>query len=186
MQAIERKQELIQIAFQQFLSRGYDKTSIRSIVQDAGGEIGMFYHYFQSKDDIYREVLQQYHDQYIAKFLEKLELLKTKNIHELFDEMLDELERVIVNYQNMNESFKEEKCRKELHEKSLEAIEPILKEVLVYYQNEGVIQGPIENMDYLVSFLLYGVSAVLHTNKDTSYSDKKQAIRTLIDKLLGV
>ena len=37
-----RRQELLQIATRQFISQGYDKTSIRSIVGEVGGEIGMF------------------------------------------------------------------------------------------------------------------------------------------------
>ena len=47
-----RKQELINIAMRQFIMQGYDKTSIRSIVGEAEGEIGMFYHHFASKEEI--------------------------------------------------------------------------------------------------------------------------------------
>jgi AcrR family transcriptional regulator len=35
-----RKQELLEIAFRQFLQQGYEKHSIRSIVGEADGEIG--------------------------------------------------------------------------------------------------------------------------------------------------
>ena len=65
-----RRQELIGIALKQFLENGYEKTSIRSILKEADGEIGMFYHYFESKKEIYEAALEHYNEKYIAKMTE--------------------------------------------------------------------------------------------------------------------
>ena len=60
-----RKQELINIALKQFLEKGYERTSVRSILKEANGEIGMFYHYFESKSEIYEAALEKYNKKYI-------------------------------------------------------------------------------------------------------------------------
>lgn len=65
MQPELRKQELVRIALRQFLQQGYEKTSVRSIVKEANGEIGMFYHHFASKEEIFEAVLEQYNIAYI-------------------------------------------------------------------------------------------------------------------------
>ena len=45
-----KRDEIIKVATKQFFENGYEETSIRSILNDVGGEVGMFYHYFKSKD----------------------------------------------------------------------------------------------------------------------------------------
>lgn len=65
-----RRQELIEIALKQFLENGYEKTSIRSILKEADGEIGMFYHYFESKKEIYEAALETYNEKYLVKLTE--------------------------------------------------------------------------------------------------------------------
>ena len=62
-----RRQELIAIAMQQFMASGYEKTSVRSIVRAADGEVGMFYHHFASKEAIFEAVLDEFNRRYIEK-----------------------------------------------------------------------------------------------------------------------
>lgn len=48
----EWKREILNAALQLFISKGYEETSVSDIMDMAGGAKGMFYRFFQSKEDI--------------------------------------------------------------------------------------------------------------------------------------
>lgn len=52
-----KREQIVAAAMDCFLEKGYDGTSVRSIMKKAGGEIGLFYYYFQNKDDAFDKVL---------------------------------------------------------------------------------------------------------------------------------
>ena len=53
------KEEILYAAQNLFISKGYEKTSISDIMNMAGGAKGMFYHFFQSKEEIMYELSNQ-------------------------------------------------------------------------------------------------------------------------------
>jgi len=50
--ADERQAEIISVAERLFLEKGYHKTSIAEIIEEAGIAKGTFYHHFKSKDEL--------------------------------------------------------------------------------------------------------------------------------------
>ena len=48
-----KKEALITTALKLFMENGYENTSVRMILNEVGGEVGMFYHYFKSKDALF-------------------------------------------------------------------------------------------------------------------------------------
>ena len=52
----KRKQELLKIAYDLFLSRGYENTSVDTIIEEAGIAKGTYYYYFESKEEMLEEV----------------------------------------------------------------------------------------------------------------------------------
>ncbi|WP_292370664.1 TetR/AcrR family transcriptional regulator [Methanoregula sp. UBA64] len=58
----ERKAELMAIAEQLFIEKGYDHTSPSDIIRKAGIAQGTFYYYFASKDDLARAIIDRYLD----------------------------------------------------------------------------------------------------------------------------
>ena len=53
----KRKQELLQIAYRLFLTRGYETTSVDEIIEAAGIAKGTYYYYFQSKEQMLEAVI---------------------------------------------------------------------------------------------------------------------------------
>lgn len=53
----ERKQELLKIAYNMFLMKGYDNTSIDDIINEAKIAKGTYYYYFESKEETLEEVI---------------------------------------------------------------------------------------------------------------------------------
>ena len=57
LKSIERKQQLLKIAYDMFLSKGYDNTSVDDIIKEAKIAKGTYYYYFESKEETLEEVI---------------------------------------------------------------------------------------------------------------------------------
>ncbi len=53
----KRKQELLQIAYRMFLTKGYENTSVDEIIDAANIAKGTFYYYFKTKEQLLEEVI---------------------------------------------------------------------------------------------------------------------------------
>jgi AcrR family transcriptional regulator len=69
----ERKNELMDIALEFFFTKGFENTTIGDIVKKAGVAQGLFYYYFNSKNDILDAAINRYIDKLI-KSLEDIKL----------------------------------------------------------------------------------------------------------------
>ena len=58
-----RKQELLQIAYRMFISRGYENTSVDEIIAEADIAKGTYYYYFETKEQMLEEVIGMMIDQ---------------------------------------------------------------------------------------------------------------------------
>jgi len=63
----ERKDELLNIAIKLFLLKGYENTSVKDIYIEANGSFGMFYHHFNSKEEIFVAAMDKIANQFIEK-----------------------------------------------------------------------------------------------------------------------
>ena len=52
------KQRILQVAHREFINNGVQRTCIRNVAHKAGVTVGNLYHYFDSKDTLFRAVLQ--------------------------------------------------------------------------------------------------------------------------------
>ena len=57
MKSIDRKEELLKIAYNKFITKGYLNTSIDEIISEAKIAKGTYYYYFESKEKTLEEVI---------------------------------------------------------------------------------------------------------------------------------
>ena len=65
-----KREKIVVAAMKFFLEKGYDGTSIRAIMKKAGGEVGLFYYYFNNKDDVFDKALDLFFASYQNSFAE--------------------------------------------------------------------------------------------------------------------
>lgn len=74
---IEKKQRIIDAAYDLFIENDYNNVNIRNITKKAGISIGSFYQYFNDKDDLYLYLLTEIEKKIYAKQKNKTGLLLT-------------------------------------------------------------------------------------------------------------
>lgn len=62
-----RKKELIKTAYELFITRGYENTSIDEIIAKAGIAKGTYYYHFESKEQILEEVINMMIDEGVER-----------------------------------------------------------------------------------------------------------------------
>lgn len=179
-----RRQELIDIALKQFIENGYEKTSIRSILKEAGGEIGMFYHYFKSKNEIYEAVLGHYNEKYVAKVTEIIDA-DGLSFDEKLNQLLTGLPDSISEYRLMNTEKVNPEIMMALHSKTLLKVVPLFERMILEGLEKKNLNAPVPNTRLLSQFILFGISAVIHDREVNSIEEKYSHIKALISKTLG-
>ncbi|WP_061212928.1 TetR/AcrR family transcriptional regulator [Syntrophomonas wolfei] len=80
----ERRQRIIQCSLDLFIEKGYYNTSIRDIIALSGVGTGTFYNYFVDKEDILKNLLEDFAKQIISSISEYY--LVEKDLYERFIE----------------------------------------------------------------------------------------------------
>lgn len=57
---METKEKILLVAFRLFINNGYHNTSMQQLVNASKLSKGAFYHYFKSKNDLYKQVINRY------------------------------------------------------------------------------------------------------------------------------
>lgn len=63
----QTKALILKTALEMLRERGYEKTTMRAIAQEAGVSLGNAYHYFGSKDELIQAFYQQTHDEHLSR-----------------------------------------------------------------------------------------------------------------------
>ncbi|WFR57219.1 TetR/AcrR family transcriptional regulator [Anaerocolumna sp. AGMB13025] len=178
-----RRQELIDIALKQFLENGYEKTSVRSILNEASGEIGMFYHYFKSKNEIYEAALESYNEKYIANFAE---IVNTAGLsfEEKLNQIFTRLQGSISEYSLMYTENADPQIMAVLHTRSLLTMVPLFEQIILEGIEKNTMTGPVPNTHLLSQFILFGMSAIIHDTEVNSMEEKISHIKVLLSKIL--
>jgi AcrR family transcriptional regulator len=178
-----RRQELIEIALKQFLENGYEKTSVRSILKEAGGEIGMFYHYFKSKNEIYEAVLENYNEKYISKFTEIVNCASL-SFEEKLNQILTRLPDSISEYSQMFTEKINPEIRAVLLSRTLLKMVPLFEEIILDGLEKNIMNAPVPNIHLLSQFMLFGMSAVIHDIEVKSMEEKLSHIKAFLSIIL--
>lgn len=182
----DRRRELLEIATRQFFHLGYEKTSIRSIVGEAQGEIGMFYHHFSSKDAIFEAVMEHFSEVYTQNMRHILQETTNAPFPVVLDEILSALEASMLDLKAVVTGAVDTQMLQKLHEKTLLSLSPILVEALGARRVSGALDLPDCNLTQLTTFMLFGISAVIHDKSIQDWQSKKKTVRAICFRLLGL
>src|SRR4249919_1094772 len=100
MKSGDTRQRIVEAARDLFWEKGYTATGLAELLQRAGANSGSFYHFFESKDDVLRTVLETYED-----------LLDPHVIQPAFDKHKTPVERIFALLDSYRERLVSTNCQ---------------------------------------------------------------------------
>ena len=177
----KRKRELLKIAYDMFLTRGYENTSVDEIIGKAQIAKGTYYYYFESKEQMLEEVIDMMIDseaeaakQIIAtdipvpqKIVGILTSMKPSEEEQPVKNALFQPENVLMHYK--------------VRQKLIDVIAPLLSEVIEEGVNEEIFE--CENIPERVKMRLIISDATF--NEGTFTEKDISVFIDMTEKLLG-
>lgn len=139
MKKSERKEKLLQIAYELFLKRGYEAVSVDDIIAEAGIAKGTYYYYFKSKEETLEEVIDRMIEKEEAKARMLLEMpipIPQKIVGIMSSFRPDEKEQDIVNTLNQKKNVV---MHDKVNNKIIERAVPLLTKVVEEGNREGIV-----------------------------------------------
>lgn len=90
----ETKEHILEVAFMLFLQNSYKGVTMNDIVKNSKISKGAFYHYFESKEQLFLEVLNHI---LIDSFAVDFSRLSYKSMYQFFHDFIDELKKIFTN-----------------------------------------------------------------------------------------
>jgi AcrR family transcriptional regulator len=187
----ERRKNIIDVSAALFLSKGYEETSVNTIVEKLGVAKGTFYHYFKSKEEILGAVLEDY----LANYTDGIKTSLENNTLNAYEKLMYVLQSILSNNQGPEhltkhvEDNKNAKLHQMLDQKFFEKFNPIILGVV----NQGVAEGifKVDHTEEITEILLLGIRAYMHIhipyfNNQQYLIRKMQALEELFNKVLGL
>ena len=124
-----RKEQILESALHLFLQEGYGSTSMRNIADGAGCAVGLAYHYFETKDEMFVRTL----DYFFAPHEREMQVLAAKKDKDLYALLEDCFSYVVKQISAFRKSWPEElhwTVRQALRERALKLLEASVREIL--------------------------------------------------------
>jgi len=148
----KRKKELLSIAYDMFITRGYEKTSVDEIIEKAQIAKGTYYYYFQSKEQMLEEVIDMMikNEVKMAEQIIRTDISVPQKIVGILTSMKPTEEEQPIK----NTLFQEENVlmHHKVRKKLIDTLTPLLSEVIKEGVNEGIFK--CDNIPERVKMLL--------------------------------
>lgn len=172
-----RKQELIKIAYELFITKGYENTSVDEIIASAGIAKGTYYYHFESKEQMLEAVVNKMIDEGVkrAKMVVKSNLeLEEKLVYTILALRVTPEEQSVEDTINSKENII---LHKKINDRVIEEAVPILSKIVREAKEKGLFKCD-DNVEERVKMTL------ILSNEMFDHNEVKEAdILVFIDTL---
>lgn len=183
-----KRDEILEFATKLFLKYGYEGTSIRMILNDVGGEVGMFYHYFSSKQELFDKVFEHFMNQQGIRLNQILSTdITSETPYHKLEQIIICFAKSMEDYRRLSDGNIHWSILSALHELTVCSLQPIVKDLINKLCDKCGIGISIE-IDWVTAFLLKGVSGLLHEESflKLPHSQQLQTVIELICRTLKI
>lgn len=124
-----RKEQILESALHLFLEEGYDSTSMRKIADAAGCAVGLAYHYFETKDEMFAQTLDYFFQPYEQE-MRVLAAQKDKDLYGLLEDCFSYVVKQISAFRKNHPGELHWMVRQVLRERALELLEQTVMDIL--------------------------------------------------------
>ena len=128
-----------------FLEEGYDSTSMRKIADAAGCAVGLAYHYFETKDEMFAQTLDYFFQPYEQE-MRVLAAQKDKDLYGLLEDCFSYVVKQSSAFRKNHPGELHWMVRQALRERALELLEQTVMDILNGDAADGVwLALPVED-----------------------------------------
>ncbi len=173
-----KRDEIIDIATKLFFTEGYEATSVRAILNQVDGEVGMFYHYFKSKEDLFQKVVEKFFADYKVGFRNMAMSCESKDA--LISNLLQYYLAATTNFMQVSGAM-HWSIQYALAAKTIQELVPVFEELIEKWGYHGK-----RNSDIVAGQLLGGIAATLHSESYPcmSMNEQRDCIEELVNRIL--
>ena len=158
------KNRIREVGGRQIFEHGYDGTSVRGIMLEVGGEVGLFYYYYKTKDELFTDVLDHFFEPYRKDFEALAAEAKEKPYRALL-RFFSYIKREVRAFRAKYEGNMHRTVRWAIREQALTVIEPYIEQIVDILVQNGA--NPPMQPRLTAVFLAHGVgSVILHEDAD--------------------
>ena len=158
----ETRDIIIQAAAKVFFENGFEKTSVKMILEEAHVVTGSFYHFFASKEALFEAVAESFMEAYTSRVSTILDD-DTLDMGQIIDRFLNELGQTADSYIRMFQGNKLHwTVRSALHDRTLEAMVSPLARALARQKENGAFGSTLDVDELtLARILIKGSEAII-------------------------
>lgn len=177
------KNRMLEVATKMFFEKSYEGTSVRDIVKEVGCEVGLFYYYYKTKDDLFTDVMEHFFEPYKKDFqalVEQARAIPERALLRFFEYM----KKKVIEFREKYSANMHRTIRWAIREQALTVIEPYIKDIIQIV----VEHGAKLKMDIHLTaiFLAHGIgSVILHEDADYVEETTEQ-LRKVVNLIMGL
>ena len=158
------KNKMIEVGTKLFFENGFDGTSIRNIADEVGCEVGLFYYYYKSKDDLFSDILEHFFEPYKKDFQAIVDGIRENNDRAL-ERFFKYMHVKVRDFRGSYAGNMHRTVRWAIREQALTVIEPYIEQIVDILVQNGA--NPPMQPRLTAVFLAHGVgSVILHEDAD--------------------
>lgn len=177
------RNRMLEVATKMFFEKSYEGTSVRDIVKEVGCEVGLFYYYYKTKDDLFTDVMEHFFEPYKKDFeilAEDAKINQNRALLRLFEYM----KKKVIEFREKYSANMHRTIRWAIREQALTVIEPYIEQIIQIL----VEHGAQLKMDVHLTaiFLAHGIgSVILHEDADYVKETTNQ-LRKVVNLIMGL
>lgn len=181
----DTRDRILDAALKLFSENGYEGTSVKMILTEAGAVTGSFYHFFSSKEELFEAAVGKLLDGY-TQSVSSLMSDPSGSFDELTDRFISQMQKTSDAYYHVLGGMRMHwTVQQSLHNRTIYALIPPLARAL----EERIACGEIESTLQadaltLAALLVRGIESILHADRNADCTAKEPLIRDYIHLLI--
>lgn len=175
------KNRILEVGNDLFFTKGFDSTGIREIMKEVGADVGAFYYYYKSKDELFEDVLDNFFAPYKEDF-ERITVEAENRPYRAIWRFFEYVKQSTKAFQKKYEGKIHRTVRWAIREQTLTVIEPYIERIINILIGYGA--KPTMDPHTMAIFLSHGVgSVILHEDSDwvdASTDDMRKTVNIIM------
>lgn len=177
------RNRMLEVATKMFFEKSYEGTSVRDIVKEVGCEVGLFYYYYKTKDDLFTDVMEHFFEPYKKDFeilVEDAKINQNRALLRFFEYM----KKKVIEFREKYSANMHRTIRWAIREQALTVIEPYIEQIIQILVEHGA-QLKVD-VHLTAIFLAHGIgSVILHEDADYMKETTNQ-LRKVVNLIMGL